>query len=302
MLQENRIRCFLSLAETLNFTKTGKELFMTQQAVSRLISQLEADVGLQLFERSTRSVSLTNEGRELCAIFTEFFERYDAFLAENKARPHGNRPALRVGYQHKLDYGDKPGLVRRQVMTEFPNTDVVFEVHPPNQLKNRLDSGILDVVLILSRLAPWADKYKNATMFYSPIHLLVAENHPLVHENATYKDFANEPMIINCYPEESSAETIARTRIEARNLGLSPSDIIVAPNRDSAYITASTSRGVLISSARTHIGFGDSLRRYPTDSSEKMLCVWKNDSEPVLRYVNMLQEAYKQELGEERSF
>ena len=295
MLAENRMRCFLSLAETLNFTKTGKELFMTQQAVSRLISQLEADVGLRLFERSTRSVSLTAEGRELCAVFKDFFERYDTFIAENKARPQGARPSIRIGCQHKLDYGNKPGLIRKQLMTEYPNLDVVFEMHPPNQLQGRLEAGILDAVLILSRLAPWAHEYKSKVLFLSPIHLLVSESHPLVREGATYKDFIHEPIIINSYPEESAAETIARTKKEANALGLYPSEIMTAPNRDSAYVTAATSRGVLISSARTHIGFGNSLRRYPTDSTEEMLCVWKTESEPLLRYISLLEEAYRQE-------
>ena len=48
MISEQKIRLFLSLSETLNFTETANQLFITQQAVSKHIAQLEADLGFQL--------------------------------------------------------------------------------------------------------------------------------------------------------------------------------------------------------------------------------------------------------------
>lgn len=59
MLTETNLRCFLSLAVTLNFTRTAKELYMSQQAVSQHISRLEEDLGFPLFVRTRRSVSMT---------------------------------------------------------------------------------------------------------------------------------------------------------------------------------------------------------------------------------------------------
>lgn len=59
MLHENKIRCFLSLAETQNFTMTASLLYLSQQAVSKNIVSLEEDLGMKLFTRTSRSVELT---------------------------------------------------------------------------------------------------------------------------------------------------------------------------------------------------------------------------------------------------
>ena len=57
------ITCFLKLAETLNYTKTAQELFISQPAVTRHINSLEDELGVMLFDRSVkRSITLTEAG------------------------------------------------------------------------------------------------------------------------------------------------------------------------------------------------------------------------------------------------
>ena len=65
MLHENKIKCFLSLAETRNFTMTASLLYLSQQAVSKNIIGLEEDLGMKLFTRTSRSVELTPAGQLL---------------------------------------------------------------------------------------------------------------------------------------------------------------------------------------------------------------------------------------------
>lgn len=56
---------FEAAARTLSFTKAAEELNLTQSAVSRQIRALEDSLGVPLFERRTRALALTNEGRRL---------------------------------------------------------------------------------------------------------------------------------------------------------------------------------------------------------------------------------------------
>jgi LysR family positive regulator for ilvC len=55
---------FLSVADTLNFSRTGELLHMSVSAVSRTIQRLESELGQPLLERDNRSVRLTGAGRE----------------------------------------------------------------------------------------------------------------------------------------------------------------------------------------------------------------------------------------------
>lgn len=57
-----QIECFLSVAHHLNFARAAEELNISQPAVTHQIKSLEAELGVKLFKRSTRLVSLTEEG------------------------------------------------------------------------------------------------------------------------------------------------------------------------------------------------------------------------------------------------
>ncbi|MCR4831370.1 MAG: LysR family transcriptional regulator [Pseudobutyrivibrio sp.] len=55
--------CFMHLAETLNYTKTAEDLFISQPAVTRHINSLEDELGVKLFDRSVkRNITLTEAG------------------------------------------------------------------------------------------------------------------------------------------------------------------------------------------------------------------------------------------------
>ena len=56
------LRYFLTVAQEENITKAANALHITQPALSRQIAQMEEEMGVRLFERSTRRLTLTNEG------------------------------------------------------------------------------------------------------------------------------------------------------------------------------------------------------------------------------------------------
>ncbi len=59
-----QLKLFVSVSQTLNFTKTAGEFFMTQPTVSNYIKSLENNLGVKLLNRDSHSVSLTAEGEE----------------------------------------------------------------------------------------------------------------------------------------------------------------------------------------------------------------------------------------------
>lgn len=75
-----QLRMFLALSESLNFSKTAEQLFMTQPSLSKVIRDLEATLGLALFERTTRSVHLTAAGARLAAVARSVVGEYEAGL------------------------------------------------------------------------------------------------------------------------------------------------------------------------------------------------------------------------------
>ena len=69
--------CFFNLSHTLNFTETARQLFISQQAVSKNIAKLEKKVGFPLFYRSPHGVELTPWGKDYLDENTLFIDTCD---------------------------------------------------------------------------------------------------------------------------------------------------------------------------------------------------------------------------------
>lgn len=84
----NAVRAFEATARHLSFTQAAGELCVTVTAVSHQIKHLEALLGLKLFERQPRGLTLTSAGEVLFPLLREGFDRLaDAFALLDSARP-----------------------------------------------------------------------------------------------------------------------------------------------------------------------------------------------------------------------
>lgn len=90
----NALRAFVAAGRHLSFTRAADELHVTQGAVSRLVKQLEADLGVSLFRRGPRGLELTEAGAAYLPPLTEAFERMQT--ATKLIARSGKRPANRL--------------------------------------------------------------------------------------------------------------------------------------------------------------------------------------------------------------
>ncbi|MDU6375779.1 MAG: LysR family transcriptional regulator, partial [Bradyrhizobium sp.] len=66
-VQLSELTAFVAVAERLSFTKAARELGMALPTISQTVRSLEEDLGVRLFNRTTRSVALTEAGERLLA-------------------------------------------------------------------------------------------------------------------------------------------------------------------------------------------------------------------------------------------
>ncbi|MBN3724060.1 LysR family transcriptional regulator [Burkholderia sp. Ac-20379] len=103
----NGIVAFVRTAETLSFVAAGHKLGISASAVGKSIARLERSLGVRLFHRTTRRVTLTEEGRhfhERCHRILEDLREAEAMLSEAAQTPRGRlRVSLPViGYRFLL--------------------------------------------------------------------------------------------------------------------------------------------------------------------------------------------------------
>ncbi|MES9852566.1 MAG: LysR family transcriptional regulator [Candidatus Thiodiazotropha sp. L084R] len=87
---DNRLfKAFMAAAETENFTSAAKRTFMTQSGISQHIARLEKQVGLPLFKRVAKHVTLTDTGKRLKKYIENHCSQTEAFLGELREAYNG---------------------------------------------------------------------------------------------------------------------------------------------------------------------------------------------------------------------
>ncbi len=79
------LRCFATVAREGSFTQAAKRLFITQSSLTAAIQQLEQAVGLRLFDRTTRRVTLTREGSSFVPVAERLLNDFDTAVADVRA-------------------------------------------------------------------------------------------------------------------------------------------------------------------------------------------------------------------------
>ncbi len=107
-ISPKQLRMFLALSESLNFSKTAEKLFITQPALSKAIQDLEAELGLSLFERTTRSVRLTPGGARMAVLARSVVGELDAGLQRMQSSAEREAQQLAVAAWPSLAYAVLP--------------------------------------------------------------------------------------------------------------------------------------------------------------------------------------------------
>ena len=140
-------RIFYTVANTGNISQAAKQLYNSQPAISKSISKLEDSLGVKLFSRSSRGVTLTAEGHVLYDHIKTAFEAIDSGEALIRRMNELDMGNLNIGASNTLcKYVLLPYL--KEFIERFPHIKVFISCLPSNQTLNMLDSGKIDVGLI----------------------------------------------------------------------------------------------------------------------------------------------------------
>ncbi|CAM3298202.1 DNA-binding transcriptional regulator, LysR family [Paracoccus aminovorans] len=92
-----QLRCFVVLAEELNFTRAAQRLHMSQPPLSTQIQTLEREVGAQLISRTSRRVALTRAGEVFLPRARNMLDQYERSMQEIREIGQGQDGMLEIG-------------------------------------------------------------------------------------------------------------------------------------------------------------------------------------------------------------
>jgi DNA-binding transcriptional LysR family regulator len=138
-MELRQLRYFVAVAEELNFGRAAERLLIAGPSLSQQIKALERDLGVRLFDRDRRSVTLTPAGTALLSQSRDLLERADD-LRNHAARIAGSEP-VRLGYVNWLP----PDLTTRTPALARVHVDAW--VAPSHTQASRVADGSLDLAV-----------------------------------------------------------------------------------------------------------------------------------------------------------
>lgn len=179
-MELRHLRYFVAVAETRHFGNAAQRLHMAQPPLSQAIRQLEADLGAELFARTTRQVNLTRAGEVFYDDAIRILNSVEGTARRVKRVADGRHGVLRIGLTGLASYRHLPAIAQI-VKRDLPEValEIRTEMLTPAQERGLIDSE-LDVGLL--RPPTREDAVVHRRIAREPLVLVLPDNHPLALE------------------------------------------------------------------------------------------------------------------------
>ncbi|UQZ60448.1 LysR family transcriptional regulator [Bacillus sp. FSL K6-1560] len=193
-MEWEQLEYFQTLARMQHVTKAAKSLSITQPALSRSIARLENHLGVPLFDRQGRSISLNQYGHIFLRRVQAMMKEYTEGKEEIQALLKPDQGVVSLGFLHTLGTTLVPDLIG-SFQQEYPNIAFQLKQNHSYWLLERLKSGDLDLCLLASILPE--DPIQWIKLWSEELFVFVPNDHPLAsRESITLNEISGERFIL----------------------------------------------------------------------------------------------------------
>jgi DNA-binding transcriptional LysR family regulator len=188
-----QLQAFVEVAAFGNFTRAAKQLNVAQPAISRSVHELEMELGVRLFDRTTRRAELTEVGREFRTYAEKIIADLELAIVSANELVKRKRGSFTVGTTPLLAsvlIVEAVAAFRR----EYPGVQVFLVDTGRDEIIARVKSGSIDVGIITFPLNE--DQCVVKPLFRETLMLFCGAEHPLASlGQAKWKDVAHFPLV-----------------------------------------------------------------------------------------------------------
>src|SRR5690606_1061370 len=143
-MEMRQIRYFVAVANARSFTRAAEQLHIAQPPLSRQIQLLEGELGVQLLQRDSRPLQITEAGRVFYEQALQVLHRVEQMKAATIQVGRGQRQRLSIGFVASTLYGELPMLTQKLRHT-YPDIDYqLLELTTMQQIE-ALKTGRIDI-------------------------------------------------------------------------------------------------------------------------------------------------------------
>jgi LysR family carnitine catabolism transcriptional activator len=183
----------VAAADTMNFSEAAEQLGITQPSLSETIRRIEAELGLRLFERTTRSLRLTSDGRHAVAIAREVVRDFRLALETISHRAQSRKARVTIAALPSIACAILPSAIQA-LLSQHPRADVSVQDVLHERAVGLVADGLADMALTIrpARL----DGLSFEELGSDPVHLVCRADHPLAaSERVHWRELVPYPFV-----------------------------------------------------------------------------------------------------------
>lgn len=227
-MELRQLEYFLTVAEELHFGRAAARLHISQPPLTVHIKRLEEELGVSLFDRTSRRVALTSEGARFQDLVRPILQDLDEAVEDIREIKAGRRGRVRVGFVSSASYELVPAGVR-DVRLQHPGIHLDLQPMATGEqvealLEKRLDIGIM-------RDAPLQAGLEFTTLLTEQMVGVLPANHQLATEpEISPEELIDTPLVL--FPYQSMPGYVAKIMDIFHPLGHPPRIVQRAVNQE----------------------------------------------------------------------
>jgi len=185
---------FVEVARCKSFTKAARNLYITQPTISKMVKQMEDELGVVLFERLAKSVEITDAGKAIYLQVQNIVNSFHNLSSELEAIVNVKRGNIRIGLPPMVGSSFFPQIMG-MFCEAYPNITIQLWEDGAKKVAEDVANGSLDIGVTLLPLQE--DIFDSFPFVRDDLKLVVHTSHPLAQSSAaTLAELAGEDFIL----------------------------------------------------------------------------------------------------------
>lgn len=186
---------FSEVAQHLSFTKASQALHVTQPSISKAIKNLEGELGVPLFYRSSKQLELTDAGKAVLINAKKVLEAFNNLTLELTDIMELKSGEIRIGIPPIVGAAFFSKFIS-QYKEKYPHVKITLTEVGTKKIKKGVEDGSLDIGLICT-LPAQGSSFEILKVIKDPLMLIVHNDHSLASKSKVhFHELENEPFIL----------------------------------------------------------------------------------------------------------
>lgn len=293
-MTQTQISCFLTVADCQSFSKAAQVLYISQPAVSKQIALMEQEFGVPLFDRTRKTICLTEAGRLFYDLFFDFSTNFKKTLEQVQALNSTRKGEVHIGCTINWDISNLYNPIHAFFSQKYPYLKLFWDGYVFDDLIPALKSGKADVIFSLDLFLSKHPELVSRNLMRIKSILLYSAQHPVAHPGSpSLSDFQDDTFFISySTPRKALRDSVMDQCLKA---GFTPR-LVNTPDYSSALLQIQCGAGVMLTDEWMMSKNNPMFRYLPIDFEHTVGVAYLQDSSNVSKnlFISELLFFYKQ--------